>query len=149
MSDVKTESVRTPRRERREHSKHHREESTFLLKFSGTVLEGRSFLADTGDGSASALPHAYPTPIAFDARGMNATLFDTVPVGGTLTIQCVRNGVAVPGFAITYGEGETGTKSVTQRAPFAEGDTIGLVVISTIGALVSLLLTAVTQGPRA
>jgi hypothetical protein len=145
MSDVKTAGVRKPSRERRKHEHHESKQGPSFLKFSGTVLVGQSFLADTGSGDASDVPHAYPTPVAFDTNSMAATLFGAVPIGGSLTIQCVRNGVEVPGFSITYGEGETGTKSVSQRVPFAQGDTIGLVVISTLSLLVSLLLDTIRQ----
>lgn len=136
MSDIKV----TQGAARKSSSNRRRHGSLSFLKFSGTVLEGQSFLADTGDGDASTDPHAYPTPVAFDTKNMAATIFGTVPDGGSLVIQCLKNGVAVPGFSITYNGGDTGTKSVSQRVPFDEGDTIGIVVISTVGLLVSLLL---------
>ena len=140
MSDVK--AVLKPRRK----SKHRESDrGPSFLKFSGTVLVGQSFLADTGSEDASDVPHAYPVPVAFDTNSMSATIFGTVPIDGSLTIQCVRNGVAVPGFSITFGGSETGTKSVSQRVPFAQGDTIGLVVISTISLIVSLLLDTIRQ----
>jgi hypothetical protein len=138
MSDVKTASVLKPRRGRH---KHH--SSPSFLKFSGMTLVGQSFLADTGNGPTSSVPHAYPVPAPFETRTMSATIFSTIPTGGSMTIQCVRNGVPVPGFSITFNGGETGTKSVTQNVPFAEGDTIGLVVISIVSVLVSLLLSVV------
>jgi hypothetical protein len=103
-------------------------------------LVGQSFLADTGDLPASSVPHAYPVPTPFRTGTMSATIFTAVPVSGSLTIQCVKNGVPVPGFSITFNEGEIGTKSVTQSVPFNEGDTIGLVVISIITLLVSILI---------
>lgn len=143
MSDVKTAKVLKPRRE---HRKHHKSEPPpSFLKFSGTTLVGQSFLADTGDGPTSAMPHAYPVPTPFKTGTMSATIFTAIPPGGSLTIQCVKNGVPVPGFLITFNAGEIGTKSVTMPTSFDEGDTIGLVVISIISLLVSILLPVVRQ----
>jgi hypothetical protein len=144
MSDVKTASVLESRRERRRRHKSKHRSSSFL-KFSGMTLVGQSFLADTGNGPTSNVPHAYPVPAPFKTGTMSATIFTTIPVGGSMTIQCVRNGVPVPGFSITFNGGDIGTKSVTQRVPFAKGDTIGLVVISVVQVLLSLLVDVVRE----
>ena len=87
-----------------------------LLKFSGIAFaEGPAFLEDfNGDGFIGfVLRPRYPVAIDRTFRNM-ATNIGTfvVPDGGTITFELLKDGSAVLGFLIVYGEGETGVKSV-------------------------------------
>lgn len=105
-----------------------------LLKFSGNV-NGTSpnFLADSGIGLASnGDPLNYPDAIARSLRNLATNLpFFTVPLGGSMVIELLQNGVPVPGFVVTYAVGETGIKTVAAGpAAFAIGDTFAVRVTS-------------------
>jgi hypothetical protein len=127
--------------------------SSTILKFSGLVPGGvgtvTSFLTDGGATTeASSTPPRYPLSEKFEARFLTCNLLDgaTPPPGGACVCQLVKNGVAVPGFAITYKPGQTGVGLFLRERgkTFHPGDTLGLAMIATgfsgsVGAVSAML----------
>lgn len=107
-----------------------------LLKFSGVVdasVEGTivSYLADTGVGvgdvSVITVAPDYPVAIVRNLVNLATNVLEAISINGTLTIELLKNGVAVPGFVITYTGGQSGIKTVTAGpVAFAIGDTFDL-----------------------
>ncbi len=154
MSDIRLGLVSGERRKHEKHEKHEKHgESSPILKFSGLVPGGAgtvtSFLTDGGDTTtASSTPPRYPLPEKFKARFLTCNLLDgaTPPPGGSCVCQLVKNGVAVPGFAITYEPGQTGVAMFLfeKGKTFRPGDTLGLAMIATgfsgaVGAVSAML----------
>lgn len=107
-----------------------------LLKFAGVVapaaelLPVASFLEDFGTGlgagSIISLAPDYPVaiPRTFVNMATNLLLGFTVPIGGSIIFELLRNGAPVPGFTITYGAGQTGIQAIAAGpVTFAIGDT--------------------------
>ena len=111
-----------------------------LLKFSGTaaaategILPVVSYLEDFGIGlglgaGIITTEPSYPVAIARELQNLATNLLTfVVPPGGSILIELLKNGVAVPGFAISYGAGETGIKTLTAGpVAYAIGDTFDL-----------------------
>jgi hypothetical protein len=157
MSDIKQAHVSRVMRskERRDQETGDCDSSSTILKFSGVVPGGTSFLADGGSAAASPTPPRYPLPNRFNARAMTCNLLDgfTPPVGGTLSCQLVKNGSVVPGFVLMYKPGQTGVQILKDKhVPFRAGDTLGLVIIVTgvpAGKPVGMASALVSGGPLA
>jgi hypothetical protein len=128
-----------------------------LLKFSGNVagaldvVSADSFLADTGigfGGSIITVAPSYPVAVEHNLRNMATNLLAgfVVPDGGLIVIDLLKNGVAVPGFQITYGPGEgglDGRKSVLAGpVTFAIGDTFDVRVTTSGSVAVTLEMSA-------
>jgi len=115
-----------------------------LLKFSGFALavpvEGPdpaiSFLADAGVGLGGppiVFAPSYPDAVPRNLRNLAVNVLGyIVPSGGSILVELLKNGAAVPGFSVTYGPGTTGVLTAT-TAPvlFAIGDTFDLRVTAT------------------
>lgn len=107
------------------------------LKFSGIIqvldLDQTTHLGDTGPALASSdIALAYPAAQAGTLKDLAVNISEAflIPVDGEITVQLFLNGVAVPGFAVTWGPGETtGLKSVvTSPLAIAANDLIDLQV---------------------
>lgn len=128
-----------------------------LLKFSGNVagaldvVSADSFLADEGVGFSAGIivvAPSYPVAVQHNFRNMATNLLRgfVVPDGGLIVIDLLQNGVAVPGFQITYGPGEgglDGRKSVIAGpVTFAIGDTFDVRVTTSGSVAVTLEMSA-------
>lgn len=111
-----------------------------LLKFSGVISNVEVFLADGSTDVPQVVTAASPGryldyPIASPITCVSfATIINlVVPANSSVNLTVFRNGVIVPGFAVTYLPGESGVKTVAPPPQaFAVGDTIFIRVI-TIG----------------
>jgi hypothetical protein len=120
-----------------------------LLKFSGfatafSQLPGLaiSYLADVGVGFGSGtilfVAPSYPVAISRKLRNLAVNVLGlVVPQNGSILVELLQNGALVPGFAITYGPGETGVKTVVAGpTPYAIGVTFDVrVTTSGLGQL--------------
>ena len=127
-----------------------------LLKFSGEVEASVdpddtiiSFLEDWGSGASAglfiSLAPSYPVAVAHNLRNMATNLLQgfIVPLGGSIVVELLQNGVPVPGFVITYADGESGVKTVVAGpVAFAIGDTFDLRVTTVGLAAVSVDMSA-------
>jgi hypothetical protein len=129
-----------------------------LLKFSGEAAvdsEGggplASYLTDAGvgfgTGSVLTAP-SYPVAIARSLRNLATNVLGfIVPQLGSILVELLQNGVPVPGFAILYGPGETGVKTVLAGPTvFAIGSTFDLRVTTTHLGEVDVIDVTATVG---
>ncbi len=128
-----------------------------LLKFSGEIaptvegLPGVSYLADWGVGigvtAVLTFPTSYPVAAALELRNLSTNIFRfVVPPDDSILFELLLNGVAVPGFAITYNPGDTGVKVVfTGPVAVAIGDTLDLQVTNS-GDVTDILDASATIG---
>ena len=87
------------------------------------------YLADFGFGTATilAVPPAYPTPIVRAVRNFAVNISSALSGGTTVNVLLLKNGVAVPGFALTFVA--SGIQSVVVGpVAFAVNDTIDVQV---------------------
>jgi hypothetical protein len=109
-----------------------------LFKFSGTAAPSPdpdvsevSYLADwgagIGDGAILTTPPSYPVADPISIRSLATNVMGTVPEGGSVLIELLKNGVAVPAFSIGY-SGTSGILSLSfgVPVPFAIEDTFDL-----------------------
>jgi hypothetical protein len=96
-----------------------KQDDSAYLKFSGddglTLPLQTAFLADAGANAATAGPIEYPVARRGRLKNLAVNLAQAVlvPVNGLISVQLFKNGLAVPGFVVTWGPGETtGLKSV-------------------------------------
>ena len=135
MADIKVTNPGSERSRERDHDDDHH--ATTILKFSGVPQAGSgsvvSFLVDDGPVVASLDASSYPIAGRLRARSVAVNLLGgvTPPPGATLVLQLFKNGVGVPGFAVTYEPGQTGVQIVRASASFEPGDTLDLAAIAT------------------
>lgn len=116
------------------------------MKFSGVISTsaGDSYMDDAFTDN-STHPLAYPISVASKAVNMAVNVLGGATFGAvTLTVQLLRNAVAVPGFSITYTGAQTGVKTVTAGpSSFAVGDTFDVLcnLSSGIGGGVEITAT--------
>jgi len=75
---------------------------------------GSTFLADTGTAVllSNSFPD-YPVPSPRDLRNLATNIGNfVVPPNSAIVFEVVANGVLVPGYSISYMDGETGVKSI-------------------------------------
>ena len=135
---------------RNDHCEDKREDSA-LLKFSGTLEfnDGSHALITwyLGDAGPVVLRFGVPVsyPVARRTRLKNLAVNITyglgtpviLPATTSVTVQLFQNGIAVPGFLVTWGPGEIlGVKLIkTDRLRLSKGDFFDLRVTLTNGAL--------------
>jgi hypothetical protein len=141
------------KRGHRGHRGHRGLDSGGLLKFSGVVapaVEGAlvTYLTDfgvgLGSGSMITTAPSYPVAVPHNLRNLSTNLLGAVvPVGGSILVELLKNGIPVPGFTITYGPGENGVKSVVAGpVAFAIGDRFDIRVTASALVLIAENLSA-------
>ena len=107
------------------------------MKFSGLVRLGTHFLEDWGTGhSGSEITNAPEYPVAVAVNLINlATHIKSpfvVPQGAIVSFDVMKNGVAVPGYSITYVPGEGSVKTLLAGpVPYAIGERLDIRVVIT------------------
>lgn len=128
-----------------------------LVKFSGQVLVtpglvAISYLADTGSVATGAGPVAtapsYPVAATRSLRNLAVNISTlVVPPGGSFLFELLENGTLVPGFAIAYGPGETGIKTVVAGpTPFVVGARFDLRATVFVTDVIELTNVSATVG---
>lgn len=124
----------------------------YLLPFSGLVDangEVPAYLANAGNNvTASSTRPVYPvaTPQTFRSAAVNLVSSPLPPTVDSITVELLRNGVPVPGFAVVYLTGQNGIKypsSIPDPAYFPRGSTFD-VRVTTDGVVVDPLLLKIS-----